>query len=134
VIGRSELRIVCCADTSNVRLLRHALRSFLDVFALERDLLEDILMASGEVLSNAVEHGCDESGRSNVELVARGGKGETLAIEVSNEGQFLERARLPDRGFGLGIVRAIANNVIVKTGRGTRVEMTFEPSRARQFR
>jgi anti-sigma regulatory factor (Ser/Thr protein kinase) len=129
VIGSSELRIVCYADTSNVRLLRHALRSFLDVFALERALLEDILTASGEVLSNAVEHGCDESGRSSVELIARGGNGNTLAIEVSDEGQFVNRARLPDRGFGLGIVRAIANNVIVKTGRGTRVEMTFETSR-----
>lgn len=130
MIGRSELRIACQADTSTVRHLRQALRSFLAVFAFERDVLDDILMASGEVLSNAVEHACDASGRSNVEIVARGGAGGTLAIEVSDDGQFLERGRLPNRGFGLGIVHAIAHSVTVKTGHGTRVEMVFEPFRA----
>ncbi|HTV73210.1 MAG TPA: ATP-binding protein [Candidatus Acidoferrales bacterium] len=130
MIGRSELRIVCNADSTSARRLRQALRSFLDVFALERDLAEDILLAIGEVLSNAIEHGSDATGRSHLELFARSGGDDTLAIAVHDDGKFIERERLPNRGYGLRIVRAIARSVTIETSGGTNVEMVFGRSRS----
>jgi anti-sigma regulatory factor (Ser/Thr protein kinase) len=134
VIGTSELRIVRPADLTAPRQLRHALRAFLDVFALDGDFLEDVLLAVGEVLANSVEHGYDGGSLHNVEIVARAGKNGTLAIEVFDEGTFIERERLPDRGYGLRIVRAIARRVTIETGRGTRVEMLFDASRLQSAR
>jgi anti-sigma regulatory factor (Ser/Thr protein kinase) len=134
VIGTSELRIVRAADLSVPRQLRHALRAFLDVFALDADFLEDVLLAVGEVLANSVEHGCESGSFHNVELLARSGKNGTLAIEVYDQGTFIERERLPDRGYGLRIVRAIARKVTIETGQGTRVEMLFDASRLQAAR
>jgi len=128
MIGRSELRIVCSADPPAVKRLRHALRGFLYVFVRDPEFLEDVLLASGEVLANAVEHARDPSGRSVVEIFARSGIGDTLAIAVSDNGRFLERERLPNRGYGLKIARAIARSVTIDTTVGTRVELLFDGS------
>ena len=134
MIGESELRIVRPAGITVPRQLRHALRAFLDVFAFDADFLDDVLLAVGEVLANSVEHGYDGGSLRNVEMVARSGKNGTLAIEVFDEGTFLERERLPDRGYGLRIVRAIARKVTIETGQGTRVEMLFDAARLQPAR
>lgn len=134
MIGNSELRIVRAADPTAPRQLRHALRAFLDVFALDADFLEDVLLAVGEVLANSVEHGCHGGSFHNLEMLARSGKNGTLAIEVYDEGTFIERERLPDRGYGLHIVRAIARKVTIETGQGTRVEMLFDATRLQSAR
>ena len=134
MIGDSELRIVRPAGITVPRQLRHALRAFLDVFAFDADFLDDVLLAVGEVLANSVEHGYDGGSLRNVEMVARSGKNGTLAIEVFDEGTFLERERLPDRGYGLRIVRAIARKVTIETGQGTRVEMLFDAARLQAAR
>jgi anti-sigma regulatory factor (Ser/Thr protein kinase) len=129
MIGASELRIVCRADAGAVTRLRHALRAFLDVFPFEQEFLEDVVLASGEALANAVEHGADPSGGSDVEIFARCGLDDTLAIGVSDSGRFIEREKLPNRGLGLKIVHAIARSVTIDTARGTRVEMLFDAAR-----
>jgi anti-sigma regulatory factor (Ser/Thr protein kinase) len=134
VIGRSELRIVRSADPTAPRELRHALRAFLDVFALNPDFLEDVLLAVGEVLANSVEHAYDDPSHNHIEMLARFGENGTLAIDVYDEGRFIERERLPDRGFGLRIVRSIARNVTIETGHGTRVQMTFDAARLQAAR
>jgi hypothetical protein len=125
VIGRSELRIVCLTDRSRVRVLRHALQAFLGAFELEREFLEDVLLASGEVLANAVEHGARQSGECRVELYAHSGPDGTLAVEILDGGTFIERERVAGRGFGLEIVREIAQSVTIDASRGTRVRMLF---------
>ena len=129
MIGLSELRIVHPADAATPRLVRHALRAFLDVFCLDEVFLDDVLLAVGEVLANSVEHASAGERRSTIEIFARAGENGTLAIEVADDGNFVERERLPDRGFGLRIVRAIARTVTIQTGRGTRVEMLFDAGR-----
>ncbi len=129
MIGASQLRIVRDADPAAPRQLRHALRAFLDVFAIEPEYRDDVLLAVGEVLANAVEHAYEASTRATVELVARSGTNGSLAIEVSDEGTFIERERLPNRGFGLRIARAIARSVTIDTAHGTRVRMVFDAGR-----
>jgi serine/threonine-protein kinase RsbW len=130
MIGRSELRVACRVDVSTVKLMRQALGSFLAAFVLDRELLEDILLATSEVLANSVEHGRAIEGLSIVELFAYSGDEETIAVVISDDGSFVERERLPHRGFGLTIARAIARKVTIHKQNGTRVEMLFAPARA----
>ena len=125
MIGKSELRISCATDASRVRSLRHALEEFLRVFRLDDEFVEDVLLASGEVLANAVEHSAGAEGWSQVELVARGIDG-MLAVDISDSGRFIERERVSGRGFGLGIVRQIARSVTIDAREGTRVRMLFD--------
>jgi anti-sigma regulatory factor (Ser/Thr protein kinase) len=127
VIGSSELRIACPADLSLVGSLRHALASFLEVFGLDRELIEDIVLASGEVLANAVEHGSASVDNGRVELLARSVGDGTLAVEIRDSGRFIERDRVAGRGFGLGIVRHIARSVEIDVREGTCVRMIFDP-------
>ena len=142
MIGKSELRISCATAASSVRSLRHALEEFLRVFRLDDEFVEDVLLASGEVLANAVEHGAGAEGWSQVELVARGIDG-MLAVDISDSGRFIERERgrqaaarsilralyareRSGRGCGLGIVRQIARSVTIDAREGTRVRMLFD--------
>jgi anti-sigma regulatory factor (Ser/Thr protein kinase) len=127
MIGNSELRIDCTTDASKVRFLRHALQTFLGVFPFEQEFLEDVLLASGEILANAVEHG-GNGAATRIELFAHGERG-LLAIDIHDHGTFIERERVSGRGFGLGIVRQIAKSVTIEAEAGTRVRMLFEPPR-----
>lgn len=126
------MRITCRTGLSQVRRLRHALGAFLDVFALDREFVEDVLLASGEVLANAVEHGARSAANTSIVLVAHAGPNGMLAIEVSDSGRFVQRDRIEGRGFGLGIVRQIAQSVTIETNDGTHVRMLFEYPQARR--
>jgi len=129
VIGPSELRIVRDADPSAPRQVRQALRAFLDAFNIAPEFVEDVLLAVGEVVANAVEHGYDGPRFNTIEMRVRAGPNGTLSVDVYDSGTFIERERLPNRGFGLSIVRASARDVTFETGRGTRVQMIFDPGR-----
>jgi len=46
---------------------------------------------------------------------------------LRDRGRFITRARQPNRGFGIRIVKAIAADVRIDTGDGTAVHMEFHP-------
>jgi anti-sigma regulatory factor (Ser/Thr protein kinase) len=102
------------------------LRAFLQAIGMDADRLDDVTTAVGEALANAVEHayGGDAGPAPFVELHARIARGK-LAVDVSDRGSFIERERLPGRGFGLRIIRAIAPQIRIDTTRGTSVRMRF---------
>lgn len=127
MIGKSELRVQCNATPADVKLFRAALTSFLAVFRLNRVFLEDVSLAVGEVLANAVEHASPESEWTDLELFARAEGTEAIVIDIYDRGNFVFRERRDGRGFGLTIVRAIAREVSIDTAEGTRVRMTFSP-------
>ncbi len=124
--GVSELRVFRQAEPLAARPLRHALGAFLSALDLEADGIEDILMAVGEALANAVEHAYAGNATGIVELHARAEDGESVSIDVSDDGQFIEREARPERGFGLRIVKTVARSVSVEIDNGTRVRMVFE--------
>jgi len=126
MIGTSELRLHCVATAADVKVLRRALTAFLDVFGLEKSFLEDVNLAVGEVLANAVEHSNPSGTSADLEIFARAGDAHSLAIDVCDRGTFLVRERQTGRGFGLGIVRSIARDVTIETEGGTRVSMVFD--------
>lgn len=123
----SQLRLRCPAQSRSVASIRRALRAFLEALGFDRNMLDDVTTAAGEALANAVEHAyaTDTKQERVIELLARLDRGR-LAVEICDNGCFIERAPLPGRGFGLRIIRAIAPQIRIDTSEGTRVRMRFE--------
>lgn len=129
--GFNELRLNCTARRDVARPMRHAVAAFLTASGCcTEDVTDDILTAVGEALANAVEHAYDgQTGDDNkVELFAQLGSDCRLAVDVFDQGTFIERsAPRPGRGFGMRIVESIAQEVTVEYqgGSGTHVRMIF---------
>lgn len=124
--GYSELRINRIARPEAARPIRHAMAAFLAASGrVDEDCSDDILTAVGEALANAVEHAYDGVEESSVELFARLDGDDTLAVDVFDQGTFIERPPRANRGFGLRIVQAIALEVTVNTDNGTHIRMVF---------
>lgn len=124
--GYSELRVFRPALPTTARPLRHALSTFLQAMEVDGEAIEDILMAVGEALANAVEHAYAGNATGIVELHACIDDKESLSVDVNDDGEFIERAPRPERGFGLHIVKQVARSVTVEVGNGTRVRMVFD--------
>jgi anti-sigma regulatory factor (Ser/Thr protein kinase) len=95
----------------------------------DKNRLDDVTTAAGEALSNVVEHAYPQRGEgaaARMELLARIDSRGTLVVDVCDRGTFIFRDPLPERGFGLRIIRAIARRVSIETADGTRVRMTFD--------
>ena len=125
----SELRLSCPAQSRYVAQVRHALEAFLQALQFDRDFLDDVTTAAGEALANVVEHAYARSATQDarsLELRARVLRSGKLAIDVSDDGAFIDRTPLPGRGFGLRIIRAVAGKLTIDTAEGTRLRMTFD--------
>ncbi len=129
MIDRSELRVYSPAKPGTAAPMRRALAAFLAVLEFEDESIEDILMAVGEALANAVEHAYAGSPPGVVELYARVDPEALLSVDVCDEGRFIEREPRAGRGFGLRIVQTVAQAVSVETDGGTRVHMIFNAAR-----
>jgi anti-sigma regulatory factor (Ser/Thr protein kinase) len=126
MMGYSELRINRIARPEAARPIRHAVAAFLAASGrVDDDRTDDILTAVGEALANVVEHAYEGKEESEIELLARLETDNTLAVDVFDRGTFIDRAPRPNRGFGMKIVKAIAQNVSVDIGDGTHVRMVF---------
>ena len=129
--GYSELRINRIARPEVARPIRHAVAAFLAASGrVDEDTTGDILTAVGEALANVVEHAYEGQDENEIELLARLENNDTLAVDVFDRGTFIDRAPRPNRGFGMKIVKAIAQDVTVNTGNGTHVRMVFTLSAA----
>jgi serine/threonine-protein kinase RsbW len=126
VTGRSELRINRdTGDPGTPKALRHALAVFLSALEIEPPLREDIVIAVGEAIANAVEHAYQTRESGTVELHASTEDDDTLLVDVFDRGAFIDRELREGRGLGLRIVRAIARAVSIDTDGGTRIRMVF---------
>jgi serine/threonine-protein kinase RsbW len=126
----AELRLNRTATSDASRPLRHALSAFIDAAQIDPDRRDDIVLAVGEALANAVEHAYDDRPPGLVELYACTDDQRTLTVDVVDDGRFIEREGTPGRGFGMRIMRAIARAVSVDVAGGTRVRMVFDAPRS----
>jgi anti-sigma regulatory factor (Ser/Thr protein kinase) len=132
MMGYSELRINRIARPEVARPIRHAVAAFLAACGRVDDArCDDILTAVGEALANVVEHAYAGAAENEVELRARLENNDTLAVDVFDRGTFIDRPARPNRGFGMKIVKAIAQDVTVNVGNGTHVRMIFTLPAAR---
>jgi anti-sigma regulatory factor (Ser/Thr protein kinase) len=125
VISRGEFRLERVALAETAAPIRHALEAFLDALGIPECTRLDVITAVGEALANAVEHAYRDGPVGEVSVLARVETGGVLAVEVVDRGTFAAPKRRPNRGFGLRIVRSIAQNVRLETKSGTIVRMRF---------
>jgi anti-sigma regulatory factor (Ser/Thr protein kinase) len=126
----SELRLGCPAQSRYVAPARHTLESFLQALRFDRAFREDVTTAAGEAMANVVEHAyaCGlKTAASHLEMRAKVLHDGKLAIDVLDAGSFVERRPVAGRGFGLRIIRAVAEHLRIETSEGTCVRMTFDP-------
>jgi serine/threonine-protein kinase RsbW len=99
----------------------------MDAVAIDEETRDDILIAVGEAIANAVEHAYEgASAPGEIEVHARIADPRTLEIDVADRGRFIERERREGRGFGMRILRSVARAVAIETDNGTRVHMLFD--------
>jgi anti-sigma regulatory factor (Ser/Thr protein kinase) len=109
---------------------RHELRDWLRQQGVPRDDEQLILLAVGEAVSNAVEHGhgalsADGPGdRGLVEVSAAMSFDRELFVSVCDTGRWIERSPTPGRGRGMHIMRATMDRVERDTnGLGTEIRL-----------
>jgi serine/threonine-protein kinase RsbW len=119
------------AHRGELRAMRSALRSWLAPLRLDGSTEDDLILATNEAASNAVEHayppafgdnGSENGSKNRVDITLHTESG-TVCIEVTDHGVWQEPG--PEaNGRGLGITlmhRLIASVLIHKGGHGTRV-------------
>ncbi|MEU9981008.1 SpoIIE family protein phosphatase [Streptomyces sp. NPDC050856] len=119
------LEVVFAAESAELGPVRDRLRQWLARLDLAPRLAQDILIAAGEACANAIEHGHRDSPGGQVRLAASA-SAETLRLTVSDSGRWKEPTpgANPHRGHGLGLMRALMDEVALTTDEtGTTVDM-----------
>jgi anti-sigma regulatory factor (Ser/Thr protein kinase) len=118
------------ATLDHIAEARHRLRDWLSGVAVDPRRGSDILLATGEAVTNAIEHGSGIDARKTVSIEAfvRGG---TVTATVSDAGQWSGDSsashRSMRRGRGLTMINGLADHVkTARTPDGTRITLSFE--------
>jgi anti-sigma regulatory factor (Ser/Thr protein kinase) len=118
------------AALGNLAGLRNRLRGWLATIAVDPGREQDILLATGEAVTNAIEHAsdCDPHRTVAVEAFVYGDK---VSATVSDSGRWSgdssASARSYRRGRGLTLINGLADRVdTVRTARGTQMTLQFE--------
>ncbi len=118
------------ASLDHIAEARHRLRAWLSSVEMDSQRESDILLAIGEAVTNAIEHGSggDATKTVSVEAFVRG---QTVTATISDAGQWSGDSsasqRSLQRGRGLTMINGLAD--AVKTSRtpgGTRITLSFE--------
>jgi anti-anti-sigma factor len=127
VIPPLDLELASIA--ANLSVARAAVREWLAGARVGADAVQDVVLAVGEALANAVEHGAagDDALRMRVEM--RLGPAREVDVVVSDEGGWRTPAADPGlRGQGIRIMRAVMDEVDIDRGEdGTTIRMTRRP-------
>ncbi|BBZ46069.1 ATP-binding protein [Mycobacterium parmense] len=118
------------AAPAQIPVARGQLRSWLNSIEVTEDRELDILLATGEAVTNAIEHGSGSEPRKTVSVEAFLRR-ETVAITVSDSGRWVGDSsaslRSRRRGRGLTLIGGLADRVdTVRTPKGTRVTLQFD--------
>ncbi|HEY0798164.1 MAG TPA: ATP-binding protein, partial [Candidatus Baltobacteraceae bacterium] len=103
------------AVAENSPVLRGALRDFLERLTLTRERMADIVLAVGEATSNAIEHAY--RGHEGTVCVRASATAKRLIIEIHDEGRWRLDSS-PERGRGLGLMRALVDDVAIESTQG----------------
>jgi serine/threonine-protein kinase RsbW len=119
------------ADLTALAPLRHAMRGWLRTLGVVDEDADDVLLAVGEAVANAVEHAYPPAAGGSVHVEAAVDSSDQLLVVVRDEGRWLERPTVPHRGRGGAIMRAVMRDVTVDIGRdGTEVHLQHRVRRA----
>ena len=118
------------AEPDQLSTVRRGLREWLRTVPMAQPAREDVVLACGEALSNAVEHGA--SGRTGVMMSvdAEWDAGGVVRVTVRDDGGWREASSPPEglRGRGLALIRRIMDDVHVAAREDhTEVTMSLRP-------
>ncbi|OCB39765.1 histidine kinase [Mycobacterium malmoense] len=118
------------AAPDQIPVARERLRDWLTGVAVAPKRELDILLATGEAVTNAIEHGSDGEARRTVSVEAFL-RQRTVAVTVSDTGRWVGDSsaslRSRRRGRGLTLIGGLADHVdTVRTPGGTRVTLRFD--------
>jgi anti-sigma regulatory factor (Ser/Thr protein kinase) len=112
------------ATRDRIAAARASLRGWLTPRQVPPLLIDDVLLAASEALTNAAEHGHSFDG-SLVEVtlgVVEGG----LWLTVTDTGAWGSPHAMADRGRGIAIIRAVSQEVAIETtATGTTIRVLF---------
>ncbi|MFF1694499.1 SpoIIE family protein phosphatase [Streptomyces sp. NPDC058257] len=122
------------AATTHVPDLRHRLRAWLTGLGMPEMLQHDVLLAVGEAVGNAIEHGSAPNSANTISVEAFADE-EMVSTTVSDPGSWSGDSsasrREATRGRGLTLINGLSEHVqTVRSSRGTRVTMHHRRSPA----
>jgi anti-sigma regulatory factor (Ser/Thr protein kinase) len=122
------LELTFPAGTDQLAPARAALRGWLARCDLTPRAAQDALIAAGEALANAYEHGCGGASGLPISLTAVA-TATDVYLTVTDSGRWKEAALVPGafRGHGLPLMRALMTEVtVIPAAAGTTVRMRLE--------
>ncbi len=118
------------AKAEYIVLCRLALAGLAQVRAVDAEVLADLKLALTEACSNSIRHAYD-AGRAGEVEVRYELTGETLAVEVADEGSGFDLdaqgelgGELDEGGLGIAIIRALTDELAIDTD-GERSRLRF---------
>jgi signal transduction histidine kinase/DNA-binding response OmpR family regulator len=116
------------ASFSELRPARDRMRGWLAHLGTSRATTHDVLLGTGEALTNAIEHGSDLDPRRTVSVEAFAA-GDEISVTVTDSGRWLKdsaASRANQRGRGLKLIHGLAKHSrTTRTILGTEVTMTY---------
>jgi signal transduction histidine kinase/FixJ family two-component response regulator len=118
------------ATMEHIAEVRHRLRDWLSGVGVDPKRESDILLSTGEALTNAIEHGSGVDARKTVSVEAFV-RGATITATISDAGQWSGDSsasqRSLKRGRGLTMINGLADDAkTTRSAGGTQVTLTFE--------
>ncbi len=127
----APLELAFPADAAELSPVRAQLRHWLDNCGLSTPLTQDALVAAGEAVANAIEHGHRDQPGEEIRLAAAITT-DRLRLTVADSGHWLPPGPEPTlyRGKGIQLMRALMDNVSIDTETvGTTVTMDVRIAR-----
>ncbi len=129
-VAAGSFATVVPAAPAQIPVARKQLRDWLNNLVVEPRRETDILLAAGEAVTNAIEHGSRNEPRRTVSVEAFL-RQDTVVITVSDTGQWVGDSsaslRSRRRGRGLTLMSGLADDVeTLRTAAGTRVTLRFD--------
>jgi serine/threonine-protein kinase RsbW len=115
------------AVPKNAAAGRAVLRSFLEECAVKPEWIHEVMIAGGEALANVVQHAYPAGTRGKMVLsIYCCTEHKVVALQIRDHGRGKTADESERRGFGLLIMRALAEAVSIETAQGTTVTMVFK--------
>jgi serine phosphatase RsbU (regulator of sigma subunit)/anti-sigma regulatory factor (Ser/Thr protein kinase) len=122
----APLELTFPADASHLAGARAALRNWLTRAQVNPDRALNVLVAAGEAVANAIEHGHRHSPEGTISLGATA-LGDHVQLTITDTGSWKppQRASYPDRGRGIPLMRKLMQDVsIALDTAGTTVQLS----------
>ncbi|MDP9165170.1 MAG: SpoIIE family protein phosphatase [Actinomycetota bacterium] len=113
------------AEASQLALTRDALRGWLVQTGIDSDVIADVLIATGEAVANAIEHGHRDRPDGTISMHADAVV-DRLRVTIADTGIWRPKRQVPDigRGRGTNLMRGLMEDVtIASDDAGTTVDM-----------